>query len=178
MKGRVFSVVADTGFDWATLWAGIGGALIAAALAVWGYFWQQGLSRRERRADIYGEAIRAVEDYLEAPYRILRKDGSSQVRQSVTQHISDVKSRISYYTALLELHCPQRVAAAYVDFVRTAQAEAGVQMTAAWKSPPITDDSQVPLGMSLGRDSCDLARKVAIDAMAEDLRSWGLARGA
>jgi hypothetical protein len=35
---------------------------------------------------------------MECPYRIMRKDGSSEARREITQHVSDVKSRISFHT--------------------------------------------------------------------------------
>jgi hypothetical protein len=45
-------------------------ALIAVVVAVIGYRAMQWTARRERLASGYAEALRAVEDYLEGPYRI------------------------------------------------------------------------------------------------------------
>jgi hypothetical protein len=159
--------VSSGGFGWDTIIA----AMIAAIIAVGGYLWQHRSGRRGERAAIYGEAIRAVEDYLEAPYLILRKDGSPETRQSITRHISDVKSRISYYKALLELHAPQDVSGAYAEFVRAAEVEAGRQMTEAWHAPAITDDAQVPLGKGLDRTASDITRAAALSAMRDDLKN-------
>lgn len=107
-------VVADTGF-WSGLTAAdvlpLAGALatliaatIAATVAVRAYTTQQKESRRQQKAAVYAEALRAVEDYTEGPYRILRRDGSPQARREITQHISDVKSRINFYTGWMTIH--------------------------------------------------------------------------
>ncbi len=92
-------------------WDGIAtiiAAVLAAAVAVCGYAIQQRMARRERRAAIYSEALRAVEDYLEAPYLVRRRDGSAANRQAITTHISDVQSRLAYHRALLEIHATPR----------------------------------------------------------------------
>jgi hypothetical protein len=87
-------------------------ALIAAGVAVRAYRAQQRAARRQERATFYAEAVRAVEDYMEAPYRILRKDGSHESRRAITQHISDVKSRIAFYTGWMAIHGTDQVRAA------------------------------------------------------------------
>jgi hypothetical protein len=159
-------------FTWdhlSTLIAGIGAALVAAVVAVLGYRAQQGHARDERRAAMYAEALRAVEDYLEGPYRIRRRDGSPEQRAQITTWLSDVKSRISYHRALMDLHAPGGVGQYYDDFVLTAQREAGPQMTAAWSEPPTVDDADVPLGSAYDRSGSDRARRRVVDAMRAEL---------
>jgi hypothetical protein len=156
--------------DLSTLIAGIGAALVAAVVAVLGYRAQQGHARDERRAAMYAEALRAVEDYLEGPYRIRRRDGSAEQRAQITTWLSDVKSRINYYEALMDLHAPGDVAAFYTDFVKAAQSEAGTQMTDAWNMPPTTEDAQVPLGQAYDRSGSSRARRLVVDAMRSELQ--------
>ena len=84
--------------------AAIIAAVIAALVVVAGYFLQQHFARRERRALIYSEALRAVADYLEAPYLIRRKDGSPETQQRLVSHIGEIQSSIAFYTSLLRLH--------------------------------------------------------------------------
>jgi len=144
-------------------------ALLAAAVAVIGYSVQQRAARRAQRASVYAEALRAVEDYLESPYLIHRRDGTPEHRRQITEHISSIKSRISYSCALLQLHAPQEVANAYEQYVRVAQLEAGPQMTAAWGTDPIAQDRDVPLGASLPRNQADTARRSAIVIMRADV---------
>jgi hypothetical protein len=144
-------------------------AVIAAIVAVKAYKAQQREAQRQEKATFYAEAVRAVEDYAEAPYRIRRRDGSAQARREVTQHISDIKSRISFYSAWMAIHGTGAVATAYDGFVRTAQAEAGQQMTTAWKERPTRKDKDVPIGSQLPRVATDRARTTLLAAMKEDL---------
>lgn len=132
--------------NWTTIIAAIGAAAIAATVAVVGYSRQQKLARAERLATTFSEALRAVEDYLEAPYRIRRRDGSHQARMTITNHISEVQSRLKYYGALISLHANGDVVTAYEQYVSEARATAGPQMTTAWKEAPTRRDRQVPLG--------------------------------
>lgn len=144
--------------------------IVAAVVAVNAYKTQQQETRRQEKAKLYAEAVRAVEDYMEAPYRILRKDGSAEARREITQHISDVKSRISYYTGLLAIHGTTEVCVAYDAFVTAAQREAGPQMTAAWEIKPVKRDKDVPLRTSpLPRAATDAARTSLMTILKADL---------
>jgi hypothetical protein len=149
-------------------------ALLATVIAIIGYSFQQSMARKERLATIYSEALRAVEDYLEAPYLVGRRDGSSSARQNVTSTISEIQSRLSYYCALLEIHAPSQISSAYGDLVRVARSEAGPLMSAAWKAKPTRKDRDVPLGKRFTRTKSDHARRVFI---TEIQRSEGKRRG-
>lgn len=140
-------------------------AVIAATVAVNAYKAQQREARRQEKATYHAEAVRAVEDFAEAPYRIRRRDGSAQARREVTQHISDIKSRISFYSAWMAIHGSDSGATAYAGFVCTAQTEAGRQMTTAWRARPTRKDKDVPIGSPLPRVATDLARATLLAAM-------------
>lgn len=161
------------GFGWdhaITLAAAILGALITVGVAVAGYLAAQRSTWRERQAQVYAEALRSVEDYLEGPYRIKRRDGSAEQRQAITTWLSDVKSRHNLYRGLLRLHAPTAVANAYDRFVAAAIDDAGPQMTAAWNQSPTTSDAEVPLGTGFDRTSADAAKVQVISAMDDSLR--------
>lgn len=162
-----------TYFTWsegATIIAAVAAGLLAAGVAVFGYSAQQRSARRDQRATGYAEALRAVEDYLEAPYRIRRRDGSSAARMSVATHVSDVQSRISFYSGWLSIHAPHHVRQAYVAFVSAAKQDAGPQMTQAWRSRPTRKDGDVPLGAALPQPRASLARDAVVTAMRQDLQ--------
>ena len=107
---------------------------------------------------------------MECPYRILRKDGSSDARREITQHISDVKSRIAFYTGWIAIHGTAQVRAAYDAFVTAAQQEAGPQMTAAWEIKPVKKDKDVPLRTPpLRRAATDAARTHLLAVLKADL---------
>lgn len=151
--------------DWATIAAALLAALVAALVAVGGYAAQQRAARADRHRTTYAEALRAVEDYLEAPYLIRRRDGSAAARRDVSTHISEVQSRLNFYCDWLGLHAPEDVHLAYSAYVAHARREAGAQMTAAWKSKPATRDKDVPLGAPLLHPASDAARRIVLDAM-------------
>ena len=161
-----------THFTWsegATILAAVSAALIAALVAVTGYSWQQRAARRDQRATMYAEALRAVEDYLEAPYRIRRSDGNADARQRITDYISDVQSRINFHSGWVSIHAPDSIATAYAAFVAAARQDAGPQMTAAWESKPTRRDRDVPLRNAYDRRNADAARAAVLRAMRDDL---------
>lgn len=150
----------------ATLIVGI----VAANIAVNTYKTQQNEARRQEKAAFYAEAVRAVEDYMEGPYRILRKNGTSEARREITRHISDVKSRISFYTGWMAIHGSIEVRAAYDAFVTAAIQEAGPQMTAAWDAKPVKKDKDVPLRtLPLPRSRTDATRTHLVSTLKKDL---------
>lgn len=131
---------------------------------------QQKENRRQERARAYAEAIRAVEDYLETPYRIRRRDGSRAVRWQLTESISDIQSRISLHEGWLAINASEEVYAAYLAFVRAAKEEAGAQMTAAWSGPVTKKDREVPLGEALEQPKSTAAKEVVVDTMKDCLK--------
>ena len=114
---------------------------------------------------MYAGALRAVEDYLEGPYRVRRKDGTPEGRREVTQALSSTQSQIAFHTAWLRIGAPAAVSAAYQELVTTAVNEAGPQMTAAWGLPPTIRDEDVPLGDPYPRTRSDAALGKVKEAM-------------
>jgi hypothetical protein len=132
-------------------------ALIAAAAAIVAYRWERNRLRKERRAVLYSEALRTVEEYVEMPYRVLRRDGAASTRTALTNQMSDIQARLAYYSSLLVMQAPARVSDSYKELVRAARAEAGRQVSEAWKARPLRRDDQVPRGaaQALRRSSVD-----------------------
>jgi hypothetical protein len=159
------------GWTWAqtvALLAGVialAGALVSAALT---YHLNQRATRRERQANVFAEALRAIEDYAELPYRIRRRSGTPESRHELTEQISQIQSRIAFHQAWLAIEAPS-VADPYQNLVRAAKAQAGKQMTQAWNEPATTKDSQVSLGVAYPRGQIDEARGECVGAMHEAL---------
>lgn len=149
-------------------WDGIAtilAALLAAIVAVVGYTIQQRITRKERRAVIYSEALRAVEDYLEAPYLVRRRNGSASARQTITTHISEIQSRLSYYSALLDIHAHSEISTAYRALVSAARADGGKAMTQAWKTRPTRRDGSVSIPSRYDRSLSDGARRAYVEVI-------------
>lgn len=145
-------------------------AVIGALVLVFGYVVQQSIARREKRAQVYSEAVRAVEDYMEAPFRILRRDKSVETQRALTEDISGIQSRISHYEAELSIYASTDIAEAYARLVRAARYEAGTAMTEAWHAKPLRSGSRIPLGSRFSRARTDSARAEVIEAMRRDVR--------
>src|SRR4051794_11698313 len=90
-----------------------GAALIASVVAVIGVVIGFGVTsaqnRRERRAHVYAEAIGAVSDYLEGPYRVARCHNNDNERFSISTDLSVIQGRIDANLVLLRLHAPSYV---------------------------------------------------------------------
>lgn len=144
-------------------------ALIAAGVVVVGYRRQMKTNRREQRIAAYAEALRAIDDYLEAPYLILRRDGSSRARMDLVRHISEIQSRIAFHRSWLQIHAAGETCTAYEELVRCAKAEAGPQMTTAWRSRPTRRDRDVPRQTVLPQPLSHAAKSRVLQAMRNDV---------
>jgi hypothetical protein len=158
----------DGGWTWAQT-----AALIVPCIALFGayltYALNQRAVRRERRAKTFAEALTAVEEYLEMPYRIRRRPkSSSAVRQQLTDEVSGLLAQMAFHQAWLQIEA-SAVAGPYATLVPTARAEAGAQMSLAWHQPPITTDSGMNLGVPYPRDRSNAARAICIEVMRRHL---------
>jgi hypothetical protein len=144
-------------------------AVVAAGALMVGYFVQQGRARRERRAQAYGEAVRAIEDYLEAPFIILRRDGTLVAQRQITDHISAVQSRIAFHRAELAIYAAQPISEAYAKLETAARAEAGAAMTRAWRAKPVRQGKKVPIGNRYSREQSNAALTQLVKLMRADV---------
>lgn len=160
-----------TGWTWAQT-----AALLAGAVAVVGalisvsvtYGLNQRAARRERQTKLFAEALAAIEDYAELPYRIRRRPRTPEGRHDLTEQVSQIQSRLAFHQAWISLEAPV-VARFYSDLVRAAKTQAGRQMAEAWRTPAITKDAQVNLGVAYPRDEINAARGQCVEAMRQAL---------
>lgn len=157
----------EVGWTWeqtAALLAGViavAGAVVTVALT---YGLNQRAVRRERQSSAFAEALAAIEDYAELPYRIRRRPGTSSAQYELTEQISQIQSRIAFHQAWLSIEAPI-VAESYADLVQVTKAQAGEQMKDAWLESAATKDAQANLGVAYERDKINAARVQCIDAM-------------
>jgi hypothetical protein len=168
---HIVVVTSDTTFGPAE-WATITAAAIAALVAVAGYFIAQARARRERRAKAFADALAAVEDYLEAPYRVRRRQASTpEARAALTSALNDLQARIELHRAWLQVEAPA-VADAYEALVSAARTEAGTQMADAWNSTPPANDGDMNLRVAYEHPEADTQRLLVIRSMRRELRLW------
>ncbi|MFJ5074910.1 hypothetical protein ACIP8Z_09940 [Streptomyces sp. NPDC088553] len=147
-------------------------ALIVPVIALLGvyvtYVLNQRAARRERRAKTFAEALTAVEEYLEMPYRIRRRPDSPDARRELTDQVSSLLARMAFHHAWLQIEA-SAVAEPYTVLVSAARSEAGVHMSEAWMQPPIQSDDGMNLGQAYPRDQSAAARAACIEAMKSSL---------
>jgi hypothetical protein len=143
----------------------VAGGLVSVALT---YNLNQRAARRERQTNVFAEALTAIEDYAEMPYRIRRRPGTPGTRHELTEQISQIQSRIAFHQAWLSIEKPS-VARSYETLVQAVKTQAGNQMKQAWLEPTTTEDAQVSLGTGYPRDEINAARGQCVEAMREAL---------
>ncbi len=165
--GHHGDVATTAGWTWAQtalLLAGlvsVAGALISVALT---YGLHQRAARRERHSRVFAEALTAIEDYAEMPYRIRRRPRELSAQHELTEQISQIQSRIAFHQAWLWMEAPS-VAEPYAELVRATKAQAGTQMKEAWLKPTARKAAQFNLTVAYDRDKINAARSRCIDAM-------------
>jgi hypothetical protein len=150
---------------WGTLLA----AAIAAAVAVFGYVINQHADRRAKKAQFYAEALRAIKELEEMPYKVVkRKDSSPETRDKLGSEISDIFVEISFYRSWLAIDSPL-VGEAYRLMARSAISASEQQLRYAWGLPIITDDNDYGLNdQFFGREKP--AQAVCVAAMRNELK--------
>jgi len=63
------------------------------------YGLNQRAARRERQTKLFAEALAAIEDYAEFPYRIRRRPRTSEARHELTEQVSQKQSQIAFHQA-------------------------------------------------------------------------------
>ena len=150
------------------------GSIVAASVT---YTLNQRVARRERQAGVFADALNAVEDYAEMPYRIRRRRDTPEARYDLTDEVSKIQSRLAYHQALLQIEAPG-VADSYARLVRAAKIQAGGQMQEAWLQPVLVTDSDMNLRVRHPRDSIDEARGACIKTMRAALGNARAGRNA
>ena len=128
------------------------------------YGLNQRAGRRERQAKAFAEALTAIEDYANMPYRIRRRSNTRAARHEISVELDKIQSRIAFQHAWLQIESAE-VAAAYDRLIRAARSEAGEQMKKAWAQPPPKLDEEMSLGGAYPRTEIDAARRDCIMAM-------------
>jgi hypothetical protein len=109
-------------------------SISAAAVALIGYLLNQVAVRNERRGRVYAEALSAVFEFQELPYRIRKRVASEDSSAVIAQKISDVFVSLDFYRALLLLES-STVGIAYADLVHQTQAQGDSYRADAWNHP-------------------------------------------
>lgn len=147
--------------------------LVTGSVAIFGYLHASRMARRERMAQTLAQAINAVGDYQDLPYRVRRRPSAEPtVRNNLAERISDIHSRLDFHSAWLRITTPG-VATAYDRLVTDVREEAGVHIKDAWLQPIIKHDQEMNLGLGQQYEcpETEAARNECIAVMRKYLRS-------
>ena len=153
----------------ATILAALLAAILAASVAMSRYQKQKRTDRQDRMADVYAHALQAVQDYIEAPYMVLRREDTPAGNAGVSRRISEIQSRVDFSRAWMDIRAPGEVRELFDTLVRTVRREVGPQITEAWRAPARETGSDIPLGEKPDTSASDSAMAAVADAMRADL---------
>jgi hypothetical protein len=146
-------------------WVALGGVVVALL----GYVFHHHQARRERKMRAFANALGAVAEYQELPYRIRRRQGSdSATRAAIAERVSDIQVQVAFHLAWLEIES-EAVADAYRTLVAAARRESGAHMSAAWSEPLLDDDAAMSLGTGYSTPETDAARTACLEVMRTHL---------
>lgn len=147
-------------------------ALIAAAAILIGYLVNQVANRRVEKTKVFAQAIEAVADYQEMPYRIRRRPASDAAsRLTLSERVSDIQKRIDFHRAWLGIESTA-VGEGYEALVAAVRREAGEHMKSAWKESLIATDEAMSLGKPYACPETATARLECMKIMQRHLERW------
>ena len=152
-------------------WAAISAGIVAGAGALVGFLGSQLANRRERKSKVYAEALAAIKEYEELPYRIRRRPSSDgATRAALGDMVGDVLSKLWFYQAWVHTDSAE-VGAAYSALMARTQGFGGPFRAAAWSTPVITKDEDAHLRDSFIYDNKpELA--LCLLVMRRELSPW------
>lgn len=121
------------------------GVAVTAAAGIVGYMLSQAADRRDKRIELYAEALRAVKDLEELPFRITRRaDSSGETRAALGAQISDSFVLLGFYRAWTQIDS-EVIARAYILLLDQTQREVRPNRQSAWNTSIIRKDSDAHL---------------------------------
>jgi hypothetical protein len=124
-------------------WAPVLSAVIAGLVALAGYLVTQSANRRDRKGKVYAEALAAVREYQELPYRVRRRAASdAATRAALAERISDVMAKPGFYKAWLQIDSPL-TRSAYGDLVSRTRRQGRQHLSDAWRGNVLEKDAEM-----------------------------------
>lgn len=144
---------------------------IAGLVALIGYMMTQAANRRERKSRLYAEALSAVREYQELPYRVRRRPSSdNKTRAELGAQISAVMTKLGFYVRFLQLDSHE-VGIAYTDLVNQVRRMGGPYRSQAWRASLVASDEEMPLVKYPYETEPEMS--LCLKAMRHELAFWG-----
>jgi len=160
-----------------SLWeSGLVAALIAAVVALGGFWWNTRATRLDRQRQLFAEAFGAVMEYREYPF-IVRRRTSDTDRDDITSGLSAVQANLNKYVALLRVESSE-VGTHYQNLVAQTRRIAGSAIAAGWDRPVRDKGEQMHVqDVDLSAlDEIDEAFILAVKHHVDPLPSWAYRR--
>ncbi|HVM33817.1 MAG TPA: hypothetical protein VM784_00530 [Actinomycetota bacterium] len=155
---------------WTNVFVPVAAAGVAAAVVVAGYLYERRNKRRDDLRALFSDAIEAIAEYQELPYLVRRRSDSSPMTPAeLSARISSVQTRLDFFAARLSLE-REEVGSSFRNLLGVVRSESGSQISEAWRSERLTEDSSMPLGASYPRVKGELAKKETLEIMQAYLR--------
>ncbi len=117
-----------------SLWeSGLVAAVIAAAVALGGYWLTARAARLDRQRQLFAEAFGAIVEYREYPFIVRRRTGDAD-RGDITTGLSMVQASLNKYVALLRVESDE-VGVHYRNLVAETRRIAGAAIADGWDMP-------------------------------------------
>lgn len=143
---------------WAHVVVPVVAAAIVASVAVRGYLYERRNRRRDDLRALFSQALEAVAEYQELPYLVRRRgEVSPMTTAELSARISAVQIRLDFYSARLVLE-EDKLGSIYSALVKVIRSESGAQISDAWRSVRLADDSDQPLGAAFSRAEGEKAK--------------------
>jgi hypothetical protein len=120
-------------------WVILSTGILAALVALIGYLLSQLANRNDRKIRLYAEALTAVHEYEELPYRIRRRTSNLQSGAAVAERVDDVLTKVLFHRAWLQLDS-EVVGIAFQDLVAQTGKQGGPYRAEAWSKPAVASD--------------------------------------
>lgn len=154
-----------------TVAAIVGG--LTAMVALLG-IWINGLrAERQRRREVYADALVTTFAYREFAYVVRRRrhDAPSEERTRISESLREIQRDLSRHQALMKIERCRDVAAKYEHLVAKTREVAGGYMHEGWKAPAATNDAQMNIG-DIDYSTLSAFEDAYLKAVANDLSAW------
>jgi hypothetical protein len=128
---------------------------------------------RQRRRELYADALEATLAYREFAYAVPRRrfDAPSEERVRISEAVREVQRELARAQSLMKIERAAAVQKAYASLVAETRRVAGGYIREAWDREPITEDKEMNVPAGLDFSAIDACERSYLDAVRGDL-AW------
>jgi hypothetical protein len=128
---------------------------------------------RQRRRELYADALEATLAYREFAYAVPRRrfDAPSEERVRISEAMREVQRDLARADSLMKIERADTVQKTYARLVAETRCVSGRYIREAWERDPITADSEMNVPGGLDFSDIDACERAYLDAVREDL-AW------